>query len=239
METMNVQFDELTQMGFEQHGLGPDLHGLTSRHISSRLVLNQAASTSAKPPIMNDCDLLFQPMFYEYFKSPSAVSTPISAATLLLTDTAEATSSSSIVKDAPSPSTSPNIDAINSLINSTNVEPNKEVIEFDNSGCSKHMTGHRDKLINFVSKFIGTVRFGKDYFAAIMGYEDLKIGNILVSRVYYVEGLGHNLFFVGQFCDSDLEVAFRKHTCFVRNLEGVIYYRVLVVLIFMQSQWRI
>ncbi|GJX26451.1 gag-pol polyprotein [Tanacetum coccineum] len=35
METMNVQFDELTQMAFEQHGLGPDLHGLTSRHISS------------------------------------------------------------------------------------------------------------------------------------------------------------------------------------------------------------
>nr|GFB22961.1 integrase, catalytic region, zinc finger, CCHC-type, peptidase aspartic, catalytic [Tanacetum cinerariifolium] len=39
--------------------------------------------------------------------------------------------------------------------------------------------------------------------------------------VYYVEGLGHNLFSVGQFCDSDLEVAFRQHTCFIRNLEGV------------------
>ncbi|GJT43387.1 retrovirus-related pol polyprotein from transposon TNT 1-94 [Tanacetum coccineum] len=34
-------------------------------------------------------------------------------------------------------------------------------------------------------------------------------------------GLGHNLFSVGQFCDSNLEVAFRKHTCFARNLEGV------------------
>ncbi|GKC09056.1 retrovirus-related pol polyprotein from transposon TNT 1-94 [Tanacetum coccineum] len=34
-------------------------------------------------------------------------------------------------------------------------------------------------------------------------------------------GLGHNLFFVGEFYDSSLEVAFRKHTCFVRNLEGV------------------
>ncbi|GJW23264.1 reverse transcriptase domain-containing protein [Tanacetum coccineum] len=82
-------------------------------------------------------------------------------------------------------------------------------------------TGHRDKLISFVSKFIGTVRFGNDHFAAIMGYGDLQIGNILISRIYYVEGLGHNLFFVGQFCDSDLEVAFRKHTCFVHNLEGV------------------
>ncbi|GKB95729.1 retrovirus-related pol polyprotein from transposon TNT 1-94 [Tanacetum coccineum] len=48
-----------------------------------------------------------------------------------------------------------------------------------------------------------------------------KIGNVTISRVYYVEGLGHNLFSVGQFCDSNLEVAFRQHTCFIRNLEGV------------------
>nr|GEW60858.1 hypothetical protein [Tanacetum cinerariifolium] len=55
----------------------------------------------------------------------------------------------------------------------------------------------------------------------IMGYRDYHIGNVTISRVYYVEGLGHNLFSVGQFCDSDLEVAFRQHTCFIRNLEGV------------------
>nr|GEU58384.1 copia protein [Tanacetum cinerariifolium] len=40
-------------------------------------------------------------------------------------------------------------------------------------------------------------------------------------RVYFVEGLGHNLFSVGQFCDLDLEVAFRRNACFVRNLEVV------------------
>ncbi|GKF49436.1 retrovirus-related pol polyprotein from transposon TNT 1-94, partial [Tanacetum coccineum] len=39
--------------------------------------------------------------------------------------------------------------------------------------------------------------------------------------VYYVEGLGHNLFSVGQFYDSNLEVAFRQHTCFICNLKGV------------------
>nr|GEW91743.1 ribonuclease H-like domain-containing protein [Tanacetum cinerariifolium] len=48
-----------------------------------------------------------------------------------------------------------------------------------------------------------------------------KKGNILITRVYFVEGLGHNLFSVGQFRDSDLEVAFRRNACFVRNLEGV------------------
>ncbi|GKB90229.1 retrovirus-related pol polyprotein from transposon TNT 1-94 [Tanacetum coccineum] len=82
------------------------------------------------------------------------------------------------------------------------------------------MTGHRDKRINFVSMFIGTVS-GNDHFTAIMGHGDLKIGNILISWVYHIERLGHNLLFVGQFYDSDLEVAFRKHTCFVRNLKGV------------------
>nr|GFA74868.1 retrovirus-related Pol polyprotein from transposon TNT 1-94 [Tanacetum cinerariifolium] len=40
-------------------------------------------------------------------------------------------------------------------------------------------------------------------------------------RVYYMEGLGHNLFSVRQFCDSNLELAFRQHTCFIRNLDGV------------------
>ncbi|GKC46085.1 retrovirus-related pol polyprotein from transposon TNT 1-94, partial [Tanacetum coccineum] len=95
------------------------------------------------------------------------------------------------------------------------------VLWYLDSGCSKHMTGDRSRLRNFVKKFIGTVRFGNDHFGAIMGYGDYVIGDSVISRVYYVEGLGHNLFSVGQFCDSDLEVAFRKHTCFVRDLDGV------------------
>ncbi|GKA94744.1 retrovirus-related pol polyprotein from transposon TNT 1-94 [Tanacetum coccineum] len=83
-------------------------------------------------------------------------------------------------------------------ITSTKIVPPKEssialvvqiVLWYLDSGCSKHMTGNRSRLINFVSKFL--------------------------------EGLGHNLFSVGQFCDLDLEVAFRKHTCFIRDLEGV------------------
>nr|GFA83516.1 retrovirus-related Pol polyprotein from transposon TNT 1-94 [Tanacetum cinerariifolium] len=40
------------------------------------------------------------------------------------------------------------------------------------------------------------------------------------AKVYYVKGLNHNLFSVGQFCDADLEVAFKKSTCFVRDLQG-------------------
>nr|GFB41998.1 retrovirus-related Pol polyprotein from transposon TNT 1-94 [Tanacetum cinerariifolium] len=54
-----------------------------------------------------------------------------------------------------------------------------------------------------------------------MGYGDYQTGNVTISRVYYVEGLSYNLFSVGQFCDSELEVAFCQHTCFIRNLDGV------------------
>ncbi|GJS83193.1 integrase, catalytic region, zinc finger, CCHC-type containing protein [Tanacetum coccineum] len=95
------------------------------------------------------------------------------------------------------------------------------VLWYLDSRCSKHMTGNRSQLMNFVSKFLGTVRFRNDQIARIMGYGDYQLGNVIISRVYYVEGLGHNLFSVGQFCDADLEVAFQKNTCFIRNLEGV------------------
>ncbi|GKD90360.1 hypothetical protein Tco_1365867, partial [Tanacetum coccineum] len=87
-------------------------------------------------------------------------------------------------------------------------------------GCSKHMTGDLSRLMNFVKKFIGTVRFWNDHFGAIMGYGDYVIGNSVISRVYYVEGR-HNLFSIVQFCDSDMEVAFRKHSCYVRDTDGV------------------
>nr|GFB36118.1 hypothetical protein [Tanacetum cinerariifolium] len=58
------------------------------------------------------------------------------------------------------------------------------------------MTGNIKLLINFVWKFLGTVRFRNDHIAAILEY-------------------------VGQFCDADLEVAFRRNTCFIRDLDGV------------------
>nr|GFB83701.1 retrovirus-related Pol polyprotein from transposon TNT 1-94 [Tanacetum cinerariifolium] len=96
-----------------------------------------------------------------------------------------------------------------------------KIVAPNDSGCSKHMTGNLKLLINFVWKFMGTVRFRNDHVAAILGFGDLEWGNILITRVYFVEGLGHKFFSVGQFCDSDLEVAFRRNACFVKNLEGI------------------
>nr|GFA19127.1 integrase, catalytic region, zinc finger, CCHC-type, peptidase aspartic, catalytic [Tanacetum cinerariifolium] len=77
------------------------------------------------------------------------------------------------------------------------------------------MTGNRALLTNFV-----TVGFGNNDFAVIAGYGDVVIGSMMIKKVYYVEGLGHNLFNVRQFCDKGLEVAFRKSTCFVRIEDG-------------------
>ncbi|GKA21822.1 retrovirus-related pol polyprotein from transposon TNT 1-94, partial [Tanacetum coccineum] len=58
--------------------------------------------------------------------------------------------------------------------------------------------------------FLGTVRFGNDHVAAILAYGDLQWGNILITGVYFIEGLRHNLFSVGQFCDSNLELQILK-----------------------------
>nr|GEW31635.1 copia protein [Tanacetum cinerariifolium] len=60
------------------------------------------------------------------------------------------------------------------------------------------MTGNRSQLINFVSKFLGTVRFGNDHIARIVGYDDYQLENVTISRVYYVERIGYNLFSIGK-----------------------------------------
>nr|GFA21146.1 retrovirus-related Pol polyprotein from transposon TNT 1-94 [Tanacetum cinerariifolium] len=91
------------------------------------------------------------------------------------------------------------------------------VLWYLDSGCSKHVTRDRSQLTNFVNKFLGTVKFGNDHVAKVMGYGDYKIGNVTISRVYFVEGLGHNLFSVGQFCDSDLEVGISHETSVARS----------------------
>ncbi|GKC48827.1 hypothetical protein Tco_1071572 [Tanacetum coccineum] len=84
------------------------------------------------------------------------------------------------------------------------------------SGCSKHMTGNLKLLTNFVEKFLGTMKFGNDQITPILGYGDL------------VQGLNHNLFFVGQFCDADLEVAFRNGTNGEDAIEHIEYFLIIV-----------
>nr|GFB99780.1 hypothetical protein [Tanacetum cinerariifolium] len=56
------------------------------------------------------------------------------------------------------------------------------VLWYLDSGCSKHMTEDRSQLTNFIDKFLGTVKFGNDHVAKIMGYGDYQIGNVTISK---------------------------------------------------------
>ncbi|GJW40771.1 hypothetical protein Tco_0066616 [Tanacetum coccineum] len=119
-----------------------------------------------------------------------------------------------IRKDDVSTSISPTIDIVSRITN---------VLKISNSLGSNlsNVPSSSNSLADCTTHPIHcTVHFGNDQFAPILGYGDLNQGNITIKRVYYVEGLNHNLFSVGQFCDADLEVAFRKSTCFVRDLQG-------------------
>ncbi|GJV34260.1 retrovirus-related pol polyprotein from transposon TNT 1-94 [Tanacetum coccineum] len=114
--------------------IGPELQPLTSGHINLGLVQNQAASTLTKPPSKNDLDLLFQPMFDEYFEqSPSVVSMTVFAETLLPPDTTEDYSFTTIDPDAPFLSTTLTTETTVTPLQSTNVEePNNENAKFEN-----------------------------------------------------------------------------------------------------------
>nr|GEV89557.1 retrovirus-related Pol polyprotein from transposon TNT 1-94 [Tanacetum cinerariifolium] len=105
---------------------------------------------------------------------------------------------------------------INKSLSADNKEPNKSWGSMISNVLSSSTVECRLSKL-----FSCTIKFGNDHVANIMGYGDYKIENVTISRVYFMEGLGNNLFSVGQFCNSDLEIAFRQHTCFIRNLEGV------------------
>nr|GEX37419.1 retrovirus-related Pol polyprotein from transposon TNT 1-94 [Tanacetum cinerariifolium] len=110
-------------------------------------------------------------------------------------------------------------DSKGKIITSSESESQSDCSKGDNACTSNPMEPSYKRFPN--ATFSLAVRFGNDHVAAILGFGDLQWGNILITRVYFIEGLGHNYFSVGQFCDSDLEVAFRRNPCFVRNLEGV------------------
>ncbi|GKF48818.1 hypothetical protein Tco_0142069 [Tanacetum coccineum] len=57
------------------------------------------------------------------------------------------------------------------------------------SCCSKHITGDRSLLKNFIEKFMGTIRFGNDNFAAITGYGDYIQVNITMLKVLDITSL--------------------------------------------------
>nr|GEX64509.1 hypothetical protein [Tanacetum cinerariifolium] len=170
------------------------------RETSSAYVCNDTMNDSCNPRM---CDLLDDKNFF-IFDDESVKISPVSK-----------------MPFRKKPRDSMNVRSKSNMIKSLPRTIVQICLWITDSGCSKHMTGNRALLTNFVEKFLGTVRFGNNDFAVIAGYGDVVIRSMTIKKVYYVEGLGHNLFSVGQFCDKGLEVAFRKSTCFVRNEDGV------------------
>nr|GEY76317.1 retrovirus-related Pol polyprotein from transposon TNT 1-94 [Tanacetum cinerariifolium] len=89
-------------------------------------------------------------------------------------------------------------------------------------GCSKHMTGNRALLTNFMEKFLETVRFGNNDFAVIAGYGDVVIGSMTIKKVYYIEGLPKMKFKKDHLCSAcEQGKIHRKHykskTAFASN----------------------
>nr|GEX20761.1 hypothetical protein [Tanacetum cinerariifolium] len=75
VETIHVDFDELTAMASEQSSSGPALNDMIPRTISSGLVQKPSSSMSYVPPLRNDWDLLVQPLFDELLNPPPSVDT--------------------------------------------------------------------------------------------------------------------------------------------------------------------
>nr|GFC92634.1 hypothetical protein [Tanacetum cinerariifolium] len=70
---MNVSFDELSSMAFEQRSSKPRLQSMTSGHISSGLDLTYAPSTiTTQQPSEGELDLLFEAMYDDYFGGQSS-----------------------------------------------------------------------------------------------------------------------------------------------------------------------
>jgi hypothetical protein len=88
-----------------------------------------------------------------------------------------------------------------------------------NSGCSKHMTGDRDKFLRLKRKEKGSVTFGDNVFSKILGKGTVSLGNnkVKTKNVLLVENLKPNLLSVSQTCDQGRILIFDSKKCEIRK----------------------
>nr|GEX19830.1 retrovirus-related Pol polyprotein from transposon TNT 1-94 [Tanacetum cinerariifolium] len=142
VETIHVDFDELTVMASEQSSSGPALNEMTPATISSGLVPKPSSSTPYVPPSRNDWDLLFQPLFDELLTPPPSVDPPAPVVIAPIADViplvqAESTgspSSTTVNQDAPLPSKSQITPETQSLVIPQDVEEDIHDIQVAHMG---------------------------------------------------------------------------------------------------------
>ncbi|GJY80196.1 retrovirus-related pol polyprotein from transposon TNT 1-94 [Tanacetum coccineum] len=151
IETIHVDFDELTMMASKHSSSGPALHEMTPATISSRLVLNPPPSTPFVPPSRTDWDILFQPLFDELLTPPPSVDHPAPEvippiAEVVAPKPAASTgspSSTTVDQDAPSPSNSHTTPETQYPIIPNDVEEDNhdlDVAHMNNDPFFKHVT---------------------------------------------------------------------------------------------------
>nr|GEU69474.1 integrase, catalytic region, zinc finger, CCHC-type, peptidase aspartic, catalytic [Tanacetum cinerariifolium] len=142
VETIHVDFDELTTMASEQSSLGPALHEMTPATISSGLVPKPTSSTPSVPLSRNDWDLLFQPLFDELLiplpsvdpPAPEVIALIDEVVALELAESTGSPSSTTVEQNAPSPSKSQTIPKTQSPVISQDAEENNHDIEVAHMG---------------------------------------------------------------------------------------------------------
>lgn len=88
------------------------------------------------------------------------------------------------------------------------------------SGASRHMTGNKESLDEFIDEEGPSVKYGDNSVSRTRGYGKIKAGSVTFKRVAYVEGLKHNLLSVSQITDDDNEVRFRKQAGIIYSPKG-------------------
>nr|GFB03265.1 integrase, catalytic region, zinc finger, CCHC-type, peptidase aspartic, catalytic [Tanacetum cinerariifolium] len=107
IETIHVNFDELTAMASKQNSLEPALHEMTPATPNSGLVPNPPSPEPFLSPSRNEWDLVFQPVFVKFFSPPVSVAFPVPTVEAPVpVESTGIPSSTTVDQDALSPSTS-------------------------------------------------------------------------------------------------------------------------------------
>nr|KYP39777.1 Retrovirus-related Pol polyprotein from transposon TNT 1-94 [Cajanus cajan] len=92
----------------------------------------------------------------------------------------------------------------------------KQIMWYLDSGCSRHMTGDKNKFVSLQERESGTMTYGDNNKGKTLGSGTVSnFSNTLIEDVLYVEGLKYNLRSISQLCDKNFNVFFNNECCLV------------------------
>ena len=88
------------------------------------------------------------------------------------------------------------------------------------SGCSRHMTGRKSLLTEFERRSGPTVSFGDGNKGEILGYDSIKLENIIIEHVSLVERLKHTLLSISQLSEKGYHALFDNTKCTITSMSS-------------------